>query len=221
MIDELVADADPGIVASAGPRYFGFVTGGALPAALAADWLAAAWDQNAHMWVGSPAASVVEEVVEDWVLDLLGLPRDASVGFVTGAQMANVTCLAAARDSVLRQAGWDVARQGLIGAPPLTVIAGAGGARDDLQRAAADRPRPRRAQLVAVDGQGAMDPDALARALADAGPAIVCAQAGNVNSGAFDPLEPIEHLCEQAGAWLHVDGAFGLWAAAARRVPRT
>ena len=112
VIDELVAGADPGIVASAGPRYFGFVTGGALPAALAADWLAAAWDQNAHMWVGSPAASVVEEVVEDWVLSLLGLPQDASVGLVTGCQMANVTCLAVARDSVLKRAGWDVAEPG-------------------------------------------------------------------------------------------------------------
>ena len=125
MIDELVAGADPGIVASAGPRYFGFVTGGALPAALAADWLASAWDQNAHMWVGSPAASVVEEVVEDWVLSLLGLPSTASVGLVTGAQMANVTCLAVARDVVLERAGWDAASQGLIGAPPVTVIAGA------------------------------------------------------------------------------------------------
>src|SRR5918995_509065 len=113
VIDELVAGADAGLVASAGPRYFGFVTGGALPAALAADWLAATWDQNAHMWVGSPAAAIVEEVVEDWVLSLLGLPMDASVGLVTGCQMANVTCLAVARDSVLEQAGWDVASHGL------------------------------------------------------------------------------------------------------------
>jgi len=217
VIDELVAGADPGIVASAGPRYFGFVTGGALPAALAADWLASAWDQNAHMWVGSPAASVVEEVVEEWVLSLLGLPADASVGLVTGAQMANVTCLAVARDVVLKRAGWDVASQGLIGAPPLTVIAG--------QEAHATIFRALRmiglgrdaAHLVAVDGQGAIEPDALARGLRDAGPAIVCAQAGNVNSGAFDPLEPIEYLCEQSGAWLHVDGAFGLWAAASPR----
>jgi glutamate/tyrosine decarboxylase-like PLP-dependent enzyme len=214
VIDELVAGADPGIVASAGPRYFGFVTGGALPAALAADWLAAAWDQNAHMWVGSPAASVVEEVVEDWVLSLLGLPQDASVGLVTGCQMANVTCLAVARDSVLKQAGWDVASHGLIGAPPLTVIAG-------LQAHATIFSALRMiglgrdsAHLVAADDQGRMEPEALARELQHAGPAIVCAQAGNVNSGAFDPLEPIEYLCEQSGAWLHVDGAFGLWAAA-------
>jgi glutamate/tyrosine decarboxylase-like PLP-dependent enzyme len=214
VIDELVAGADPGIVASAGPRYFGFVTGGALPAALAADWLTSTWDQNAHMWVGSPAASVVEEVVEDWVLSLLGLPASASVGLVTGAQMANVTCLAVARDHVLKEAGWDAASQGLIGAPPLTVIAGEEAHATVFSALRLLGLGRDAAQLVAVDEQGAMDPDALARELKDAGPAIVCAQAGNVNSGAFDPLEPIEYLCEQSGAWLHVDGAFGLWAAA-------
>jgi glutamate/tyrosine decarboxylase-like PLP-dependent enzyme len=214
VIDELVAGADPGIVASAGPRYFGFVTGGALPAALAADWLTSTWDQNAHMWVGSPAAAVVEEVVEDWVLSLLGLPASASVGLVTGAQMANVTCLSVARDVVLKRAGWDAAGQGLIGAPPLTVIAGAETHATVLAALRLIGLGRDAAHLVACDDQGAMDPDALARELKDAGPAIVCAQAGNVNSGAFDPLEPIEYLCEQSGAWLHVDGAFGLWAAA-------
>jgi glutamate/tyrosine decarboxylase-like PLP-dependent enzyme len=214
VVDELVAGADPGIVASAGPRYFGFVTGGALPAALAADWMAAAWDQNAHMWVGSPAAAVVEEVVEDWVLSLLGLPRGASVGFVTGAQMANVTCLAVARDSVLKRAGWDVASQGLIGAPPLTVIAGQEAHATIFSALRMIGLGRDAAHLVDANLQGAMDPDALARELKHAGPAIVCAQAGNVNSGAFDPFEPIEYLCEQSGAWLHVDGAFGLWAAA-------
>jgi glutamate/tyrosine decarboxylase-like PLP-dependent enzyme len=214
VIDELVAAADPGIVASAGPRYFGFVTGGALPAALAADWLTSAWDQNAHMWVGSPAASVVEEVVEDWVLSLLGLPRDASVGLVTGAQMANVTCLAVARDTVLKRAGWDAADHGLIGAPPITVIAGEEAHATIFSALRMIGLGRAGAHLVAADDQGRMDPDALARVLRDAGPAIVCAQAGNVNSGAFDPLEPIEYLCEQSGAWLHVDGAFGLWAAA-------
>jgi glutamate/tyrosine decarboxylase-like PLP-dependent enzyme len=214
VIDELVAAADPGIVATAGPRYFGFVTGGALPAALAADWLAAAWDQNAHAWIGSPAAAVVEEVVADWVLSLLGLPQDAGVGLVTGCQMANVTCLAVARDSVLKRAGWDVAAQGLIGAPPLTVIAGQEAHATIFSALRMIGLGRDSAHLVAADDQGRMDPDALARGLRDAGPAIVCAQAGNVNSGAFDPLEPIEYLCEQSGAWLHVDGAFGLWAAA-------
>ncbi|MDA0165145.1 aminotransferase class V-fold PLP-dependent enzyme [Solirubrobacter ginsenosidimutans] len=217
VIDDLVAGADPGIVASAGPRYFGFVTGGALPAALAADWLASAWDQNAHMWVGSPAAAVVEEVVEEWVLSLLGLPASASVGLVTGAQMANVTCLAVARDAVLKRAGWDAAGQGLIGAPPITVIAGQEAHATVFSALRMIGLGRDAAHLVATDDQGAMDPDALARALKDAGPAIVCAQAGNVNTGAFDPLEPIEYLCEQSGAWLHVDGAFGLWAAASPR----
>ncbi len=212
VIDELVAAVDPGLVASPGPRYFGFVTGGALPAALAAEWLTAAWDQNGFSYVSSPAASVVEEVAEGWVLDLLGLPAEASVGFVTGAQMANATCLAAARDDLLQRAGWDAARDGLIGAPPLTVLAGEEAHATiftalRLIGLGAGSPR-----LVAVDAQGAMDPRALARELD--GPAIVCAQAGNVNSGAFDPLEPIAEACREAGAWLHVDGAFGLWAAA-------
>jgi glutamate/tyrosine decarboxylase-like PLP-dependent enzyme len=217
VIDELVAGADPGIVASAGPRYFGFVTGGALPAALAADWLASAWDQNAHMWVGSPAASVVEEVVEDWVLSLLGLPADASVGLVTGAQMANVTCLAVARDHVLKRAGWDAASQGLIGAPPVTVIAGLEAHATIFSALRLLGLGRDAAHLVPCDDQGAIEPAALARELKGAGPAIVCAQAGNVNSGAFDPLEPIAYLCEQSGAWLHVDGAFGLWAAASEQ----
>src|SRR3954454_3031447 len=214
VIDELVAAADPGIVASAGPRYFGFVTGGALPAALAAGWLASAGDQKAQRWAGSPAASVVEEVVEDWVLSLLGLPPTASVGLVTGAQMANVTCLAVARDRVLARAGWDAATQGLIGAPPVTVIAGQEAHATIFSALRMIGLGRDAAHLVDVDLQGAMNPDALARELAHAGPAIVCAQAGNVNSGAFAPLEPIEYLCEQSGAWLHVDGAFGLWAAA-------
>src|SRR3954469_4682305 len=158
VIDDLVAGADPGIVASAGPRYFGFVTGGALPAALAADWMASTWDQNAHMWVGSPAASVVEEVVEAWVLSLLGLPASASVGLVTGAQMANVTCLAVARDRVLKQAGWDVADQGLIGAPPLTVIAGQEGHATVFSALRMIGLGRDAAHLVAADEQGAMDP---------------------------------------------------------------
>ena len=210
VIDELVAGVDPGLVASAGPRYFGFVTGGALPAALAADWMAAAWDQNGFSYVASPAAAVVEEVVEGWLLDVLGLPATASVGLVTGAQMANATCLAAARNTVLEQAGWDVVRDGLIGAPPITIVAGAEAHATIFTALRFIGLGMGTARLVAVDDQGAIDPDALELD----GPAIVCAQAGNVNSGAFDPLEPIADACERAGAWLHVDGAFGLWAAA-------
>src|SRR3954453_7383147 len=213
VIDELVAAADPGLVASAGPRYYGFVTGGALPAAGAADWLAAAWDQNGFASVASPAAAVAEEVLEGWLLDVLGLPATASVGLVTGAQMANPPCLAAARDVVLRAAGWDVAARGLTGGPPVTVIAGEEAHATILSalRLLGLGTSPR---LVAVDGNGAMDQDALAAALgAVTGPALVCAPAGNVNTGACDPLAPIADAC--AGrAWLHVDGAFGLWAAA-------
>ncbi len=214
VIDELVAAADEGIVASAGGRFFGFVTGGSLPAAVAADWLTAAWDQNAGLYACSPAAAVVEEVVEAWVLDLLGLPESASVGMVTGAQMANATCLAAARDTVLSRAGWDAAERGLIGAPALTVLAG-----EEAHVTVATALRllglgMAGARRVAVDSQGAMDPGALARELAAVdGPAIVCAQVGNVNTGACDPVGAIADAC--AGrAWLHVDGAFGLWAAA-------
>jgi len=210
VIDELVAGVDPGLVASAGPRYFGFVTGGALPAALAADWMAAAWDQNGFSYVASPAAAVVEEVVEGWLLDVLGLPSTASVGLVTGAQMANATCLAAARNTVLKKAGWDVVRDGLIGAPPITIVAGAEAHATIFTALRFIGLGMGTARLVGVDGQGAIDPAELKLD----GPAIVCAQAGNVNSGAFDPLEPIADACERAGAWLHVDGAFGLWAAA-------
>jgi glutamate/tyrosine decarboxylase-like PLP-dependent enzyme len=213
VIDELVAAADEGIVASAGGRFFGFVTGGTLPPALAADWLTATWDQNGGMYACSPAASVAEEVVESWVLDLLGLPDKASVGITTGAQMANVTCLAAARDTVLRDAGWDAAEHGLTGAPALTVIAG--------EEAHVTVHTALRllglglgaARLVPADENGALDAGALAAALrATDGPAIVCAQAGNVNTGACDPLDAIADACS-GRAWLHVDGAFGLWAA--------
>ena len=208
VLDELVAGVDPGLVASAGPRYFGFVTGQALPAARGADMLAAVWDQNAFSYVSSPAAAVVEEIAERWVLDVLGLPATASVGFVTGAQMANATCLAVARNVVLARLGWDVARDGLIGAPPLRVIAGAEAHATIFSALRFIGLAP--PELLPVDSQGAID----ASALSLDGPAIVCAQAGNVNTGAFDPLQPLAAACREAGAWLHVDGAFGLWAAA-------
>jgi glutamate/tyrosine decarboxylase-like PLP-dependent enzyme len=216
VIDELAAAADGGLVATAGGRYFGFVNGGALPAAVAADWLTSAWDQNASMHASSPAAVAAEETVERWVVDLLGLPPTASVGFTTGTQLANVTALAAARDESLRAAGWDAAERGLAGAPPLTVLAG-----EEAHATIHTSLRllglgQAHARLVAADGNGAMDAAALAAALRDVdGPAVVCAQAGNVNTGACDPLDAIADAC--AGrAWLHVDGAFGLWAAASR-----
>jgi glutamate/tyrosine decarboxylase-like PLP-dependent enzyme len=215
VIEALARDAAPGLVASPGPRYFGFVTGGALPAALAADWLAAAWDQNSFSAVSSPAAAVVEEVACGWLLDLLGLPGDAGVGLTTGAQMANVTGLAAARGALLARAGWDLEERGFNGAPPLRVLAGEE-AHVTIWRALRLLGFGRAAvEVVPVDGQGAMRADALAAALAAGdGAAIVCAQAGNVNTGAIDPLADIVAASREHGAWVHVDGAFGLWAAA-------
>jgi glutamate/tyrosine decarboxylase-like PLP-dependent enzyme len=214
VIAELARNAGPGLVASAGPRYFGFVIGGALPAAVAADWLTSAWDQNAGGLPVAPALVVAEEVAAGWVLELLGLPATSGVGFVTGCQMAHVTCLSAARHAVLAAAGWDVEADGLQGAPALRVVAGAS-AHVTIARACrllglgADRVR-----VVPTDGEGRMLAAELAAALGEHdGPQIVCAQAGDVNSGAFDPLAEIVAICREHGAWCHVDGAFGLWAA--------
>jgi glutamate/tyrosine decarboxylase-like PLP-dependent enzyme len=211
----LARAAEPGLVANGGGRYFGFVVGGSIPAALAADWLTAAWDQNAGLYVLSPAAAVVEEIAGGWVAELLGLPAGVSVGFVTGAQAANTTGLAAARHEVLRRAGWDVEAAGLAGAPRVRVLAGEErhGTVDRAVRLlglGTDSIEP-----VGTDAQGRMRPDALAERLAaGSGPAIVCAQVGNVNSGAVDPVGELCQVAAPAGAWVHVDGAFGLWAAA-------
>jgi glutamate/tyrosine decarboxylase-like PLP-dependent enzyme len=211
VIEHLAATAGPATVASPGPRYFGFVTGGALPAALAADWLVSAWDQNAFSRVSSPAAAAIEAVVERWTLEALGLPMDAVVGITTGATTANFTCLAAARHAVLEQAGWDVEADGLFGAPEIRVLVG-GQVHASLLSAlryvgfGADR-----AERVPTDGQGALRADAL---VLDDRPTIVCAQAGEVATGAFDPLDAIADVAREHGAWVHVDGAFGLWAAA-------
>ena len=217
VVEDLAAAVDPGLVASAGPRYFGFVFGGGLPAALGADWLASAWDQNAVVYVASPAAAVAEEVAAGWLVDLLGLPASTSVGFVTGATMANFTAMAAARNAVLARTGWDVDRRGLQGAPLITVIAHEGThvtAFASLGMLGLGREGDR-VRKVASDDQGRMRPDALRDELAGIdGPVIVCAQAGNVNSGAFDPLEEIVSIAHGRGAWVHVDGAFGIWAAA-------
>jgi glutamate/tyrosine decarboxylase-like PLP-dependent enzyme len=219
VVERLAAAADPGVVASAGPRYFGFVIGGTLPAALAADWLASAWDQNGFSYSTSPAAAVAEEAAIPWLVDLLGLPADTSAGFVTGGQGANTTSLAAARNGVLAEHGWDVEERGLHGAPAVRVVAGAE-AHVTLFRAL--RLLGLGAGTVTVvdaDDQGRMIPEALERALGDrGGPLVVCAQAGNVNSGAIDPLRPIAELTRARGGWLHVDGAFGLWAAASPRL---
>ena len=215
VIDALSRAAEPGLVTMTGPRYFGFVTGGALPATVAAEWLAATWDQNACLFVMSPAAAVVEEIAGVWLRDVLGLPAGASAGFVTGCHMANFTALAAARHDVLRRAGWDVEADGFQAAPRLRVIVG-----DEVHVSVIAALRllgigSQQVVRVAADDQGRMKADALAAALANGGgPTIVCAQAGNVNTGAFDPLDAIADVAHRHGAWIHIDGAFGLWAAA-------
>jgi glutamate/tyrosine decarboxylase-like PLP-dependent enzyme len=215
VLDALVSAADAGLVACAGPRYFGFVTGGSHPAALAADWLVSAWDQNAGLYVMSPAASVIEDVAARWVLDLLGLPAASSVGFTTGAHTASVTALAAARHEVLKRVAWDVEAHGLQGAPRVHVVVGAEAHASIL---AALRMLGFGASTLLVaeaDAQARMLPESLARCLERCvGPTIVCAQAGNVNTGAFDPFDKLVSLTRAQGAWLHVDGAFGMWAAA-------
>ena len=215
MVEELAANVEGGLVASAGPRYFGFVIGGGVPAALAADWLTSAWDQNAGLYVIGPAAAVAEEIAGAWLAELFGLPAGVSVGFTTGATMASFTGLAAARHALLARSGWDVERQGLFGAPEIPVVVS-----DEshvtifaaLQMLGMGRERVTR---VATDDQGRMRADALREALAAIDrPALVCAQAGNVNTGGFDPLPAIVAAVRGNGGWLHVDGAFGLWAAA-------
>ena len=217
VIDALVKGADAGLIATAGPRYFGFVIGGAVPAALAADWMTSAWDQNGGLYAISPAAAVAEEVAGDWLIDLLGLPDETSVGFVTGATMANFTALAAARHAVLARVGWDVERLGLQGAPDVTVITHQGThvtVYASLQMLGMGR-EGERVRVVAADDQGRMVPGALEAELATIdGPVIVCAQAGNVNTGAYDPFEALIPIARARGAWVHVDGAFGIWAAA-------
>ena len=220
VLRELAAGADPGLVASAGPRYFGFVIGGSVPAGLGADWLTSAWDQNSGIYAVSPAAAVVEEIAAGWLLDLLGLPTTASVGFVTGCQMAHVTALAAARHALLARAGWDVGDRGLAGAPPLRILAGAEAHVTVFRALRLLGLGSRNVESVESDARGRMEPAALARRL-EAGrgaPALICAQVGDVNSGACDPLAEIAALARQHGAWLHVDGAFGLWAAASPRL---
>ena len=209
-LDEL---GSPATTCIAGPRYFGFVNGGTLPAALAANWLATVWDQNAAMHVMSPVASTLEQVALDWVVSLLGLPAGTNGTLTTGATVANFTCLAAARHAVLEKAGWDVESQGLYGAPPITVIVGEE-AHVTLFKALGLLGMGReRVVKVPADGQGRMRADLVPKVY---GPAIVCLQADNVNSGAFDPAEEI--IAKLKGrAWVHVDGAFGLWALAGHR----
>jgi glutamate/tyrosine decarboxylase-like PLP-dependent enzyme len=216
VIEQLATAVEPGLIGSAGPRYFGFVIGGALPASAAADWLTAAWGQNAALQALSPAAAAAEQVAGEWMLELLDLPRDASFGLPTGAGIGNAVGIAAARHAVLARLGWDAEAQGLYGAPEITVVIG-----DEahatlltsLQYLGLGRDRVTR---VPTDDEGRMRADEARRVIgAVDGPLIVAAQAGNVNTGAFDPVgELADAVAAHPNGWLHVDGAFGLWAAA-------
>jgi glutamate/tyrosine decarboxylase-like PLP-dependent enzyme len=213
VLASLVEGAEPGLVGIPSGRYFGFVVGGGVPAALAADWLTSAWDQNAGGYVLGASAAVVEEVARVWLAELLGLPRGVSVAYVTGCQMAHVTALAAARHHVLARAGWDVGQDGLAGSPPIRVVVG------EKRHVTIDRALrllgigASAFVVVPADEQGRMRIDQLPQL--DEAPTIVCGQAGEVNTGAFDDLAAVaDAVAEAPNAWLHVDGAFGLWAAA-------
>src|SRR6478735_4023128 len=215
VVEQMARGAEPGLMAIQSGRFFGWVMGGTLPAALAADWLVSTWDQNAGMRQATPGVVAAEEAAAAWLLDLLGLPATADVGFTTGATMANFGCLAAARHAVFERVGWDVERDGLTGAPRVYVLAGA--ERHGSVDLALRYLGLGAAGLVDADDQGRIRPDALDAALAGIpqnAPIIVCLQAGNLHSGAFDPFRETIAAAHRRGAWVHVDGAFGLWAAA-------
>jgi glutamate/tyrosine decarboxylase-like PLP-dependent enzyme len=207
-LDEFVS---PATMAMAGPRFFGFVIGGSLPVTLAANWLAAAWDQNAGYDASTPGVARLEEIAQRWLLELLDLPRQCAVGFVTGATVANFTALAAARNAVLKRCGWSVEADGLFGAPPIQVIVGEECHPTLLKSLGMLGLGRSRLTRVPVDSQGRMRAEKLPLS---SSPAIVCLQAGNVNSGAFDPFDELCSIARDAGAWIHIDGAFGLWARA-------
>ncbi len=216
VIDELVADVQGGVVGSAGGRFFAWVVGGSVPAALAADWLTSAWDQNPALYASGPAEAVMEEVCGQWLKDLWGLPAPASFALVTGCQMAHVTSLAAARHAVLSRQGWDVERQGLAGAPQIRILS-------SRERHGSTERAVRFLGLgtecvvdLPVDAQGRLEAETLLPALRarEGGPTIVLLQAGDLNIGAYDPFAELIPLAHAYGAWVHVDGAFGLWAAA-------
>jgi glutamate/tyrosine decarboxylase-like PLP-dependent enzyme len=217
VVDMLARHVEPGLMAMPSGRFFGWVIGGTLPAAMAADWLTSAWDQNSGMRFATPGTVAVEEAAAAWLLDLLGLPTAADVGFVTGGTMANFTGLAAGRQQVLTDHGWNLDRLGLNGAPPVRVLVGEerhGTIDLALRYLGLGAPMP-----VAADDQGSIRVDALAEQLsAGSGPAIVCLQAGNLHSGAFDPLREAIAVAHEHDAWVHVDGAFGLWAGASPRL---
>ncbi len=215
VVEQLADAAEPGLIALGSPRYFGFVIGGALPAAMGADWMATAWDQIASLYVCGPSAGVAEDVAGRWVLDLLGLPSSAAFGLTTGGTMANFTGIAAGRHAVLERRGWDVEANGLNGAPEVRVLVGEHAHATIFLALRMLGLGAERAIRVGTDEAGRMDPEALAAELdRGEGPAIVCAQAGEVNTGCFDPFPAIAEICGRHEAWLHIDGAVGLWAAA-------
>jgi glutamate/tyrosine decarboxylase-like PLP-dependent enzyme len=217
VIARLADRIEPGLMAMGSPRFFGWVIGGTQPVALAADWLVSTWDQNNGLRNVTPGTVAVEEVAAAWILDLLGLPAASEVGFATGATTAQFACLAAARDEVLRRVGWDVAGDGLAGGPRVRFVVGAERhATIDLAGRYLGLGSP---VVAASDDQGRIRPDALGEVLAAGeGPAVVCLQAGNIHSGGFDPFVEACRIAHDAGAWVHVDGAFGLWAAASPRL---
>ena len=217
VVDLLAIASEPGLTAIPSGRFYGFVAGGAEPAALAADWLVSAWDQNCALRAVTPAYAAAEDIASAWMLELLGLSAGSAVGFVTGGTMANFTCLAAGRDALLRRTGWDVARYGLAGGPHVRVVAGEDRHMTvDLALRYLGLGRP---DLVEADGQGRIDSEALARALSAGAdrPTIVALQAGDIHTGAFDPFVEAIEAAHAVDAWVHVDGAFGLWAAASPR----
>ncbi|HEV7798156.1 MAG TPA: aminotransferase class V-fold PLP-dependent enzyme, partial [Pyrinomonadaceae bacterium] len=209
LLDEI---GSPATMAMAGPRFFGFVIGGSLPVTVAANWLAGAWDQNSGLFTPTPATAQLEQVALNWLLDLFRLPPDCGGAFVTGATMANFSALAAARHALLRRAGWNVEADGLFGAPPITVVVGDEAHPTLFKSLGLLGLGRKRVVKVPVDSQGRIMAEAMPSL---SGPTIVCVQAGNVNSGAFDPFSEICERAHAAGAWVHVDGAFGLWAATA------
>jgi glutamate/tyrosine decarboxylase-like PLP-dependent enzyme len=218
VIDELARAADPGIIGSTGGRFFAWVIGGALPSALAADWLTATWDQNAALAASGPAAGLVEEIAGCWLKEILGLPAEASFAFVTGCQMAHVTCMAAARHALLEKCGWNVEEKGLSGAPRIRILSS-----DQLHGSFERAVRllglgTASVEHLKTDSDGRLTPDALAKGLArGAAPAVVLLQAGEINTGICDPFAELIPMAHRHGAWVHVDGAFGLWAAASPR----
>ena len=213
VIEKLVGAGEAGLMGMGSGRFFGWVMGGTLPAALGADWLVSAWDQNTGLRTATPTTAAVEEIAATWLLDLLGLPRTADVGFPTGGMMANFTGLISARQKVLSDVGWNLDRDGLNGSPRVRIFVGA--ERHDTVDKALHFLGLGAPAEVEVDNQGRIKVEALARALASgAGPTIVCLQAGNLHSGAFDPFRDAIDLAHKHGAWVHVDGAFGLWALA-------